>query len=131
MQDILLFIPLYLASCALKHLAFHPRRLPVFKNLHVSSYVFFFISSRIIAFLFPATGLPENCILSPKQRNHELAILPLLQLAIRSSLMLDVLEAVRRPLSALSLAAPPNVASGEGPAADTRDKEGLRSREEQ
>lgn len=56
--------------------------------IHFHMYIFFFfINSRIIAFLFPANELPENCILSPWQRNHELAILPSLQLAIGSSLM--------------------------------------------
>lgn len=45
--------------------------------------------------------------------------------------MLDVLEAIWPPLAALLLAAPLKVASGEGPAADTKDKQGCHSREEQ
>ena len=45
--------------------------------------------------------------------------------------MLDVLEAIWPPLSALPFAAPLKAASGEGPAADTKDKQGLHSREEQ
>jgi len=45
--------------------------------------------------------------------------------------MLDVLEARWPPLSALPLAAPLKDVGGEGPAADTDDKRGLCSREEQ
>lgn len=86
---------------------------------------YFLINSIIIAFLFPVTGLPENGILSPCQRNHELIILPSLQLAIGSPLVLDVLEAIWPPLSALPLAGPLKVTSGEGPAADTKDKQGF------
>lgn len=81
---------------------------------------YFLINSIIIAFLFPVTGLPENGILSPCQRNHELIILPSLQLAIGSPLVLDVLEAIWPPL-----AGPLKVTSGEGPAADTKDKQGF------
>lgn len=92
---------------------------------------YFLINSIIIAFLFPVTGLPENGILSPCQRNHELIILPSLQLAIGTPLVLDVLEAIWPPLSALPLAGPLKVTSGEEPAADTKDKQGFCSREEQ
>lgn len=45
--------------------------------------------------------------------------------------MLDVLEAIWPPLSALPLGAPLKVVSGEGPAADTKDKQGLCSGKEQ
>lgn len=61
----------------------------------------FFINSRIITFLFSASGLTENCVLSTWQRNHELAILLSPQLAIRISLVADVLESIWPPVSAL------------------------------
>lgn len=52
-------------------------QLPSLKNSHTLSYVLL-MNSRMITFLFPVTGLPENCVLPTWQGSHKLAILLLL-----------------------------------------------------
>ena len=62
--------PLTTSRC----LSLHYSQLLSLKNLHTLSYVLF-TNSRMITFLFPATGLPENCVLPTWQGRHKLAIL--------------------------------------------------------
>lgn len=62
--------PLTASRCLFLHFS----QLLSLKNLHTLSYAVF-INSRTITFLFPTTGLPENCVLPTWQGSHELAIL--------------------------------------------------------